>query len=182
MTDEEIRQELRNRALGTQNSLLWTYKQYYLASEFYDYFSLLLDLLLALFGALLTYGTAWNTIDGRWMFMMAVATAGISLYKAIAKPGKRSEKYHNTGDRLRHLFVDFKDYIQLEVDAGADEKRLKEKFEELKQRKNELEEEKPRLRGIWYKYLKWRKEEEIYEQIETTEEEMRLLDGGDKKD
>lgn len=177
MPENELTEELRERALGEQNGLLWTYKQYYLASEFYDYFNLFLELLLVLFGALLTYGVAWNNIPSQVMFFMAVATAGISLYRAIDNPGKKSEKYHNTGDRLRHLFVDFKDYIQLEVDAGADEGQLRESFEELKQRKNELEEEKPRIRGVWYKYLKWRKEEEIYEQIETTEREQELLDG-----
>lgn len=181
----EFRKRLHSRAIEELNSNLWNFKRYYSAATFWGWVDFGTDVLTTIMGAILTYALAWRRLPLWVMVSLSLAVGTISLFKGIRRPGKRSEKLHSLGRSYQKLYDDLRDFIKLDLeDIDSEEEWLRERFEELKSRRHQLKAE-AKLSGFWYKWIKWRRGEQIYQEVATTDEERELLDSsefGDRPD
>lgn len=175
-TDIDSRNRIYNRALEEQNSNLWNFKRYYTASSFWSWIDVGSAVLTAIMGATLTYGLAWQALPLWSMVSLSLLVGTISLAKANRKPGQRAEKLHDMGQRYQTLHDEFQNFIELDLKDGSREKEwLRNRFEDLAAKRHDLKAE-AKLSGVWYRWLKWRREDEIYEETATTDDERQYLD------
>ncbi|WP_157884798.1 hypothetical protein [Halorubrum aethiopicum] len=174
--DLDFRDRIYNRALEEQNSNLWNFKRYYTAASFWSWVDVGSAVLTAFLGAILTYGLAWRTLPQWSMVSLSLLVGTISLAKANRKPGQRSEKLHDVGRSYQELHDDLQNFIELDLKDGTREKEwLRDRFEKLADKRHNLKAE-AKLSGFWYRWLKWRREDEIYEEAITTDDERQHLD------
>jgi len=174
---DDVRQRIYERCLEERNSNLWNFKRYYFASSVYRWFDVGTNLLIAILGGVLTYNFAWEVLPVYIMILVSLVIGGLSLYKAIDKPGEKAERLHSTGRRFQRLFDELQDFIELELkDDTYDNGELKERFSDLAEKRHILKQEAPPLSGIWYRWIKWRREDQIYEEAATTPEEREKLE------
>lgn len=174
--DVGFRNRIYNRALEEQNSNLWNFKRYYTAASFWNWIDVGSAVLLSIAGAILTYGFAWQTLPLWSMVSLSLLVTTISLVKANRKPGQRAEKLHEIGRNYQKLYDDIQNFIELDLKDGNREKEwLRSKFEELAAKRHDLKAE-AKLSGVWYRWLKWRRGDEIYEEATTTDDERQYLD------
>jgi hypothetical protein len=173
---DEFRRRLYKRALEEQNSNLWNFKRYYTASAVWSWFDVGTSVVMAFMGAVLTYGLAWRQVPLTLMVFFSLFTGTVSLFKANKQPGQRAERLHTIGERYHRLHDEIQDFIELDLkDTSRKEKWLRERFEELSERRHSLKSEE-QLSGVWYRWLKWRRSDEIYNEAITTDDEMKKLD------
>jgi len=80
------------------------------------------------------------------------------------------------GRRYQELHDEIQDFIELDLkDEDRDKVWIHDRFDDLADERHDLKAE-AKLSGIWYRYLKWRRGDEIYEEAATTDEERELLD------
>jgi hypothetical protein len=174
--DIDFRNRLYNRALEEQNSNLWNFKRYYTAASFWAWVDVGTDILTAIAGAILTYSLVLSRLPTELMIFLALFVGSISIFKGNRKPGQRSEKIHSIGRSYQELHDQLQDFIELDLKDGNREKEwLRDRFEELASERHNLKEE-AKLSGFWYRWLQWRRGEEIYGEAATTDDERELLD------
>ncbi|WP_159903606.1 hypothetical protein [Salinirussus salinus] len=174
--DVDFRNRIYNRALEEQNSNLWNFKRYYTAASFWSVVDVGTDAYMALAGGVITYGLAWRKVPVWVMALLSLSVAAISIFKGNRKPGKRAEKIHTLGRNYQELYDEIQDFIELDLKDGDREKEwIRDRFDELASERHDLKAEAT-LSGFWYRWLKWRRGDEIYEEAATTEEERELLD------
>jgi len=174
--DLDLRKRIYKRALEEKNSNIWNFKRYYAAATYWSWIGVGADILTAIAGALLTYGLAWRGLPTWFMVSLSLMVGVISISKGNRKPGQRSEKLHSVGRSYHRLYDQIQDFIELDLkDDRSDEDMLREQFNELASERHDLKAE-AKLSGIWYRWIKWRRGDEIYEEAATTDEERRLLD------
>ena len=174
--DVDFRNRIYNRALEEQNSNLWNFKRYYTAASFWSVIDVGTDAYMALAGAVITYGLAWRTVPVWIMATLSLSVAAISIFKGNRKPGKRAEKIHTLGRNYQELYDEIQDFIELDLkDDDREKEWVRDRFDELASERHDLKAEAT-LSGIWYRWLKWRRGDEIYEEAATTDEERELLD------
>lgn len=174
--DLDFRNRIYNRALEEQNSNLWNFKRYYTAASFWGWVDVGSAVITAVMGAILTYGLAWRTLPLWSMVSLSLLVGTISLAKANRKPGQRSEKLHDMGRSYQELHDDIQNFVELDLKDGNREKEwLRNRFNELASKRHDLKAE-AKLSGFWYRWLKWRREDEIYEEAATTDDERQQLD------
>ncbi len=174
--DVDFRNRIYNRALEEQNSNLWNFKRYYTAASFWSVVDVGTDAYMAFAGAVITYGLAWRTVPVWIMATLSLSVAGISIFKGNRKPGKRAEKIHTLGRNYQELYDEIQNFIELDLkDDDREKEWVRDRFDELASERHDLKAEAT-LSGFWYRWLKWRRGDEIYEEAATTDEERELLD------
>lgn len=174
--DADFRKRIYSRALEEKNSNLWNFKRYYTAASFWFWLDVGTAVLTAFMGAILTYGLAWRTLPLWLMVTLSLLVGTISLIKAIQKPGQRSEKLHTLGRRYQQLYDELQNFVALDLENPEKDKEwIRDRFDELASKRHELKAE-AQLSGFWYRWLKWRRGDEIYEEVSTTEDERDKLD------
>ncbi|MDS0243604.1 MULTISPECIES: hypothetical protein [unclassified Haloferax] len=174
--DVDFRNRIYNRALEEQNSNLWNFKRYYTAASFWSAVDVGTDAYMALAGAVITYGLAWRTVPVWIMATLSLSVAAISIFKGNRKPGKRAEKIHTLGRNYQKLYDEIQDFIELDLKDNDREKEwIRDRFDKLASERHDLKAEAT-LSGIWYRWLKLRRGDEIYEEAATTDKERDLLD------
>lgn len=182
MSDDKVDVDFRNRvysrALEEQNSNLWNFKRYYTAAAFWAWVDVGTDVLTAIAGAVLTYGLAWQSLPLWMMVSLSLLVGALSIFKGNRKPGQRSEKIHSIGRSYQELHDEIQDFIELDLkDRDHDKEWLRNRFEELASERHNLKAE-AKLSGFWYRWIKRRRGDEIYEEVATTDEERDFLDPG----
>jgi hypothetical protein len=110
------------------------------------------------------------------MVSLSLLIGTVSLAKANRKPGQRSEKLHKMGRNYQELHDDLQDFIELDLkDRNREKAWLRDRFDELGSARHDLKTE-AKLSGFWYRWLKWRRGNDIYEEAATTDEERHQLD------
>lgn len=176
MTDSDFRQRIYKRALEEKNSNLWNFKRYYTAASFWSWVDVGSSVLTAAMGAVLTYGLAWKELPLPLMVSFSLLTGFIALFKANRKPGQRSEKLHSLGLRYQKLHDQIQDFIELDLkDNSRQQEWLRQRFDELAEERHDLKGE-AKLNGVWYRWLKWRRGDRVYDEALTTSEERVKLD------
>ncbi len=186
--DYEAHERLRERVANKADSALWAYKSHYEAADWYRDFSKKISWITTAIAGILTVSLIWRVLPEYALVLLAIATAALSGYKTAAKPEKKSYDHYNAGDAYHRLFIDFNDFIKLQLaDTSYGLEKMEERFWELSERHQNLNEDMPNIESKWYERLD---EEEIRSQTQTTEETKKALagcarlkdSGSDKKD
>jgi hypothetical protein len=174
--DLDFRNRIYKRVLEEKNSNLWNFKRYYAAATFWSWVDVGTDVFTAIAGAVLTYGLAWKGVPTWLMISLSLLVGAISIFKGNRKPGQRAEKVHSIGRSYQELYDQIQDFVELDLkDETRDEEWIRNRFDELSSERHNLKAE-ARLSGFWYRYIKWRRGDEIYEEVATTDKERELLD------
>lgn len=187
MTDDfdyEAHERLRSRVANSMDSVLWTCKQNFKAGSIYGILDLGLDAVATLFAGLLTYSLIWEAWSTTTMTALAIGVAVISGFKTAARPQKRSAAHYKAANSYHTLLEKYRDYVVLDLaDKGTGLENMRSEFEELAERRIELNEETPDVSSFWYRWLSisnkiWRKS--VYDEIGTSEEAKERLTGDAK--
>ncbi|WP_018258678.1 SLATT domain-containing protein [Halomicrobium katesii] len=178
MTDEdfdyEAHERLRERVANEADSVLWTFKAYYVGADWYSKVDRLLDWFVFGVAGLLTIALIWDSTPQFILIGLAITTAIISGYRRMADPGDKAENYYRAAHAYQRLFDDLRDFIKLELakkDISLDQ--MESRYEDLAERRRNLNEDMPEVTSRWYEKL----DESIYDEVDTTEKAKERLTG-----
>jgi hypothetical protein len=182
MTDDEpasVRDRIERSALIKADSLNHTYNQHFLAANFYRWLNRFLDTVLFAASLLLVSQALWTVWPAWTTFAIPGLIAIIAGYRRTAKPDERSERFRRSASRHHALFDEFRDFLMVTLpDASFSDDELQDRFDELAERRRELNTEGPDASSVWYYWIKYmRGEEQLQEQITTTPEMRKAIIG-----
>lgn len=172
--DYEAHERLRERVANEADSVLWTFKAYYVGADWYSKWDRRSDWAVFGIAGLLTITLIWDSLPMIIPIALAITTAVISGYQRMANPGDTAENYYRAAHAYQRLFDDFRDFIKLELakeETGLDE--MEERYRELAARRRNLNEDMPDVTNKWYDEL----DESIYDEVGTHEEAKERLTG-----
>jgi hypothetical protein len=177
--DVDAHERLRERVANKADSALWTYKAHFEAADWYKKFSKQANWVTTAAAGILTVALIWKIVPNYVLVLLAISTAAISGYKTASKPEKSAYDHYKAADAYQKLYVDFVDFIYLKLaDDTVDLDEKKERFWELSERHQSLNEEMPNMTSKWYERLDG---DEIRKQAETTDEMKEALTGCAKR-
>lgn len=187
MTDDfdyEAHERLRSRVANAMDSVLWTYKQNFKAGSIYGTLDLGLDVVTTLFAGLLTYSLIWEAWSTSTMTALAIGLAVISGFKTAARPQKRSSAHYKAAHSNHALFEKFRNYVLLDLaNKETGFVNMRSEFDELAERRVELNEETPDISSFWYRWLSisnWIWGKSVYDEIATSAVAKERLTGAAK--
>lgn len=172
--DYEAHERLRERVANEADSVLWTFKAYYVGADWYSKWDRRSDWAVFGIAGLLTITLIWDSVPMIIPIALAITTAVISGYQRMANPGDTAENYYRAAHAYQRLFDDFRDFIKLELgkeETGLDE--MEERYRELAARRRNLNEDMPDVTNKWYDEL----DDSIYDEVGTHEEAKERLTG-----
>ena len=172
--DYEAHERLRERVANEADSVLWTFKAYYVGADWYSKWDRRSDWAVFGIAGLLTITLIWDSLPMIIPIALAITTAVISGYQRMANPGDTAENYYRAAHAYQRLFDDFRDFIKLELakeETGLDE--MEERYRELAARRRNLNEDMPDVTNKWYDEL----DDSIYDEVGTHEEAKERLTG-----
>lgn len=172
--DYEAHERLRERVANEADSVLWTYKAYYVGADWYSRWNRRSDWAVFGIAGLLTVTLIWDSLPTIVPISLAITTAVISGYERMANPGDTAENYYRAAQAYQRLFDQFRDFIKLELsreETGLEE--MEERYRELAARRRSLNEDMPEVTDKWYEEL----DDSIYDEVETHEEAKERLTG-----
>lgn len=172
--DYEAHERLRERVANEADSVLWTFKAYYIGADWYSKWERRSDWAVFGIAGLLTVALIWNSTPQIILITLAITTAILSGYQRMANPGDTAENYYRAAHAYQRLFDDFRDFIKLELaqkEAGLED--MEERYRELAARRRNLNEDMPEVTSKWYDEL----DDSIYNEVGTHEEAKKRLTG-----
>lgn len=170
--DYEAHENLRDRVANEADSVLWTFKAYYKAADFYTKADHLTDYAIFWVSGILAFALVWSQTPYLILVGLALLSAGLSAFRRMVDPGEKAKTYYRTAHSYQRLFDEMRDFIKLELarkEVGLEE--MEESFRELADRRRDLNDESPELTDRWYNKL----DDSIYDQVGTTEEDKERL-------
>ena len=182
MTDGEsstVRGRIERSALIKADSLNHTYNQHFLAANFYRWLNRFLDTVLFAASLLLVSQALWTVWPAWTTFAIPGVMAIITGYRRAAKPDQRSERFRESANRHHALFDEFRDFLMVTLpDGSCSDDEVQDQFDELAERRRELNMDSPDASSLWYYWIKYvRGEEKLQEQISTTPEMRKAIIG-----
>jgi hypothetical protein len=174
-----VRDRIEQSALIKADSLNYTYNQHFLAANFYRWLNRFLDTVLFAASLLLLSQALWTVWPTWTTFAIPGLMAIITGYRRAAKPDQRAERLRKSANRHHALFDEFRDFLMISLsDSSNSNKEIRDRFNELADRRKELNVDSPDTSSIWYYWIKYmRGEEELKEQISTTPEMRKAIIG-----
>lgn len=176
MTDQEelstTRDRIERSALIKTDSLNQTFNQHFLAANTYGGMNRFLDTVLFAASLVLVSQAAWTVWPVWTTFVLPVGMAVITGYRRAVKPDKRAERFREWANQHHSLFDEIRDFLMITLpDENRSDAEIRERFDELADRRRELNLESPDAHSVWYYWIKYvRGEEKLQEQISTTPE------------
>jgi len=156
------------------DSVLWTYKAYFRAADFYARMDRLSDYAIFWVSGVLAFGLVWNEFPHYGLVALAILTASLSAFRRMIDPGAKAKDYYKAANSHHRLFDEFLDYINLELaDEDTGLEAMEDRFETLANRHRDLNQDNPELTDYWYRKL----DDSIYDEISTTEKAKEELTG-----
>ncbi|RYJ14684.1 SLATT domain-containing protein [Halogeometricum borinquense] len=172
--DYEAHERLRERVANEADSVLWTFKAYYVGADWYSKWDRRFDWAVFGIAGLLTIALIWDLTPQIILIALAITTAVISGYQRMANPGDTAENYYRAAHAYQQLFDDFRDFVKLEL---AQEKvgleAMEDRYRELANRRRNLNEDMPEVTSKWYSEL----DDSIYDEVGSHEEAKDRLTG-----
>ncbi|ELZ88128.1 SLATT domain-containing protein [Haloferax volcanii] len=172
--DYEAHERLRERVANEADSVLWTFKAYYVGADWYSKWERRSDWAVFGIAGLLTIALIWDSTPQIILIALAITTAIISGYQRMANPGDTADNYYRAAHAYQRLFDDFRDFIKLELaqkDVGLE--AMEERYRELAARRRNLNEDMPEVTSKWYDEL----DDSIYDQVGTHKNAKKRLTG-----
>jgi len=159
----------KERAIEKADSVLYTYKQHFAVANFYRTLSRILDAIMFSAAALLVADTFWNVVPIQFIVIPPLVIAGITGYRRGTKLNDKSERFRKSAKQYHALFEEFRDFIALTAECN-DIEDIRCEFDELTDKRRELNLTTPDANGLWYHYIKWKGEEQLHQEITTNSE------------
>jgi len=175
-----IRSKLRYRAENKAESVCYTYKQHFAAANFYRALSRALDGLIFAAAALILATNFWGVMPNRYIAIPALLIAAITGYRRGTNLQDRAEEFRRSARRYHALFDEYRDFLSITVASNeVSTEEVRAEFNRLSDDRRELNQTTPDANGIWYRYIKWKGEDRIREEITTTPETREALSNED---
>lgn len=175
--DYEAHERLRERVANEADSVLWTFKAYYVGADFYSKWDRRSDWTVFGIAGLLTVALIWDSLPNIIPISLAISTAVIAGYQRMANPGDTAENYYRAAHAYQRLFDEFRDFIMLELpDKKTGLEEMEERYRELAVRRRNLNEDMPEVTSKWYDEL----DDSIYEEVGTHDMAKTKLTGSAK--
>lgn len=175
--DYEAHERLRERVANEADSVLWTFKAYYVGADFYSKWDRRSDWTVFGIAGLLTVALIWDSLPNIIPISLAISTAVIAGYQRMANPGDTAENYYRAAHAYQRLFDEFRDFIMLELpDKKTGLEEMEERYRELAVRRRKLNEDMPEVTSKWYDEL----DDSIYEEVGTHDMAKTKLTGSAK--
>lgn len=172
--DYSAHERLRGRVANEADSVLWTFKAYYEGADYYTKLDRIFDWGVFGIAALLTIALIWDNTPDLILIGLSIVTAVISGYRRMAEPADKADSFYRAAHAYHRLFDDFRDFIQLELaDEGVGLEEMKRRYDELAERRRDLNEDMPEVTSKWYDRL----DESVYNQVETSDKAKDRLTG-----
>ncbi len=172
----EIRSRLRYRAENKADSICYTYKQHFAAANFYRALSRALDGVMFAAAALILATNFWGVMPNRFIVVPALLIAGITGYRRGTNLEDRAEEFRRSARRHHSLFDEYRDFLAITLlSEGLNDGDVRDEFDRLSADRRELNQTTPDASGFWYRYIKWKGEDQIREEITTTSETRDVL-------
>lgn len=174
----DLRSKLRYRAENKADSICYTYKQHFAAANFYRTLSRILDGVMFGAAALILATSFWKVMPNRYIAIPALLIAAVTGYRRGTNLEDRAEEFRRSARRYHALFDEYRDFLSITLasdDLSTEEVRTE--FHRLSDDRRELNQTTPDANGIWYRYLKWKGEDRIREEITTAPETREVLSG-----
>lgn len=181
MSDDDFdyvgHERLRERVANEADSVLWTFKAYYVGADWYSKWDRRSDWAVFGIAGLLTVALIWDSVPTLIPISLAITTAVIAGYQRMANPGDTAENYYRAAHAYQRLFDEFRDFIMLELadeETGLEE--MEERYRELAARRRNLNEDMPEVTSKWYEEL----DDSIYDEVGTHDKAKKKLTGSAK--
>jgi hypothetical protein len=172
------RSKLRHRAENKADSICYTYKQHFAAANFYRALSRMLDAVMFAAASLILATNFWGVMPNRYIAIPALLIAGITGYRRGTNLEDRAEEFRRSARRYHALFDEYRDFLAITVASNdLNDEEVMEEFDRLSEDRRQLNQTTPDANGIWYRYIKWKGEDKIREEITTTTETREALSG-----
>lgn len=166
------------RATNKADSIRYTYKQHFAVANFYRALSKGLDFVMFGAAALLVTNSFWEVVPSRYIVVPPLVIAGITGYRRGAGLNDRVERFRQSAREYHALFDQYRDFLTITLET-ADLNVVQEEFEELSERRRELNRSTPDANGLWYRYLKWKGEDQLNEEVTTSAETKETFSADD---
>ena len=175
--DYEAHERLRERVANEADSVLWTFKAYYVGADWYSRWDRRSDWLVFGIAGLLTITLIWERFPAVVPIGLAITTAVVAGYQRMANPGDAAENYYRAAHAYQRLFDEFRDFILLELaDEEVGLEKMEKRYRELASRRRNLNEDMPEVTDKWYTEL----DESIYDEVGTNDLAKERLTGSAK--
>ncbi|TQQ82982.1 SLATT domain-containing protein [Halonotius terrestris] len=172
--DYERHERLRERVANEADSVLWTFKAYYVGADWYSRWDRRSDWAVFGIAGLLTVTLIWEVFPTVVPIALAITTAVVAGYQRMANPGDTAENYYRAAHAYQRLFDEFRDYILLELaDEEVGLEQMEQRYRELASRRRNLNEDMPEVTDRWFNEL----DDSIYDEVGTHERAKERLTG-----
>jgi len=176
MSDE--RDLYRERATNNADSIRYTYKQHFAVANFYRALLKVLDFVTFGAAALLVANSFWEVVPSRYIIVPPLVIAGITGYRRGSSLSDRVERFRQSAREYHALFDRYRDFLTITLET-EELNVVREEFEELSERRRELNRSTPDANGLWYRYLKWKGENKLNEEVKTSAETKEAFSADD---
>lgn len=155
---DERRERIQDRCMDLVSSAWWSYNQHFKAANFNKFLGYGLSTFVAVLGGVLSYGLIWDGVPDWVMIAVAVSVSVVSGIQLVISPSDKRERLADSAHEYQALFDCVVNFLELELprdDRTTDE--IYSEYEELCQRRQDLNEETPDVSSFWYLYVKYRK-------------------------
>ncbi|WP_257300782.1 SLATT domain-containing protein [Haloarchaeobius sp. FL176] len=174
----DIRNKLRYRAENKAESICFTYKQHFAAANFYRALIRVLDAVMFAAAALILATNFWGIMPNRYIAIPALLIAAITGYRRGSSLGDRAEEFRRSARRYHSLFDEYRDFLAITISSRElNDEEVMGEFDRLSDDRRQLNQTTPDANGLWYRYIKWKGEDKIREEITTTTETREALSG-----
>lgn len=175
---DDLRDNLRFRAENKADSICYTYKQHYAAANFYRILSRVLDGVMFAAASLILATNFWGVMPNRYIAAPALLIAAITGCRRGMSLENRAEEFRRSARRHHSLFDEYRDFLAVTLSSGQfPSNKIEDEFERLSDDRRDLNESTPDASGVWYRYIKWKGEDKIREEITTSPETREALSG-----
>ncbi len=174
------REQVKQLSQELAVSLWYTYNQHFKVANAYRYFRVLIDVLTAVIGGILTYALIWDGVSTEVMIALAVTIAVLTGIRSAIKPGKQEWQFRQSANEYKFLFDGVRDFLKLEVeDSTRSVDDLASQYREYNDQRREFNREAPDAGSLWHKYVQWQVGEDGPDDISVTEAEIQKIMGSD---
>jgi hypothetical protein len=118
----------------------------------------------------------WGVMPNRFIDFPAILIAGITGYRRGTNLGDRAEAFRRSARRYHSLFDEYRDFLAITLSSEKlSNEEVWAEFDQLTEDRRDLNQTTLDASGIWYRYIKWKGEDQIREEITTTSETREAL-------
>jgi hypothetical protein len=120
----------------------------------------------------------WGVIPNRYIAVPALLIAVVTGYRRGTNLEDRAEEFRRSAHRYHALFDEYRDFLAITVvSRELNDEEVKTEFDRLSDDRRQLNRTAPDANGVWYRYIKWKGEDKIRDEITTTTETREALSG-----